>query len=58
MLDEPRDSERSDEAEDIDELMDEALPEQIDREAIEDQPTAGPGMAAAEGGESGAAAEV
>ncbi|MBD0348600.1 MAG: hypothetical protein ICV59_05555 [Thermoleophilia bacterium] len=58
MLDEPRDSERSDEAEDIDELMDEALPEQIDRESIEDQPTSGPGMAAAEGGESGAAAEV
>ena len=57
MLDEPRDEERSDEAEDIDAIMDEALPDQLDRDTIEEQGAAGPGLEAAEGGESGPAAE-
>ena len=56
MIDEPRDD-RSDEAEEIDEIMDQALPDQLDRETIEEQGAAGPGLAAAEGGESGPAAE-
>ena len=58
MTDEPRDDERSEEAERIEETMDEALPDELPRESIEEQRTTGPGMAAAEGGESGAAAEI
>ena len=56
MLDEPRD-EPSGEAEEIDEIMDDALPEQLDRESIEEQGTGGPGLEVAEGGESGPEAE-